>query len=472
MADEQKQKWVLPPSLYQAFKEFITLYETLYKPPSVQRNIRPVLIMGPPGVGKTLFSEAFTSLYKEDNNVSQEKIVRINVAAFPETLIESILFGHLSGTFTGANKDKKGFVEEAAGGILILDEIGELSKEVQAKLLTFIEDDYYYKLGATKPLKGTGIQIIATTNKTPEDDVFRQDFIDRFFPFYIPPIYNRREDILYHWEQLFPGLMDILAPWEIMAIVAYHWPGNVREIERIGNLILWQKTVNKSRKPSVKWFEDQPLIDLKRGYTSFNLESCFDLYRDLGRYGIDIKFLQNELLKYRLALSFRGGGVDKIAFPKSAMRIYKQKSIPIGELMVENIYGCKYYDQAYKGLEMLCALLRKSIDHDNNLLDLSDSHIDDYGTDLKCLIKTYTKQHEKMVQSIHSFVEETASATNGKKNDLDIFKMTEQEMIEHYQKPYLEGLLKRTAGNQTKASKIAGLPLNTFRDHCKKYGLS
>ena len=90
--------------------------------------------MGPPGVGKTLFSEVFTSLYKEDNNVSQEKIVRINVAAFPETLIESTLFGHMKGAFTGAITNKKGFVEEAADGILILDEIGELSKEVQAKL--------------------------------------------------------------------------------------------------------------------------------------------------------------------------------------------------------------------------------------------------------------------------------------------------------------------------------------------------
>ena len=281
-------------------------------------------------------------------------------------------------------------------------------------MLTFIEDGYYYKVGDTKQTKGTGIQIIATTNKTPEDNVFRQDFIDRFFPFYIPPLYKRRNDILYHWERLFPGLMKTLAPWEILAIVAYHWPGNIREIERLGNLILWQKTFNRCHKPSVKWFEDQPLIDLKRGYTSFNLKSSFHLYRDLSRYGIDTKFLQNELLKYRLALSFRGGGVDKIAFPKSAMRICKQKSIPIGELMVENIYGCKYYDQAHNGLEVLCALLRKSVIHDNNLLDLSDGHIDD-STDPKYLIKTYTKQHEKMAQSIHSFVEETASATNGKK---------------------------------------------------------
>jgi DNA-binding protein Fis len=77
-----------------------------------------------------------------------------------------------------------------------------------------------------------------------------------------------------------------------------------------------------------------------------------------------------------------------------------------------------------------------------------------------------------MIQGIRSFVEERASTSKRKENDTDIFKMTEKEMIEYHQKPYLEGLLKRTAGNQTEAAKIACLPLNTFRDHCKKYGLS
>ena len=86
-----------------------------------------------------------------------------------------------------------GFIGENEGGIVILDEIGELSKPVQAKLLTFIEDKYYYKVGGKEQKKSIGLQIIATTNKTPKDDVFRQDFIYRFFPFYIPPLYEREK---------------------------------------------------------------------------------------------------------------------------------------------------------------------------------------------------------------------------------------------------------------------------------------
>jgi DNA-binding protein Fis len=192
-------------------------------------------------------------------------------------------------------------------------------------------------------------------------------------------------------------------------------------------------------------------------------------------YGIDVSLLQKELLtKYRISLSYGEGGRVKIAFPESHGLECNRNPIPIPvrEFMIENIYGCKYFEQAYKGLEFLCSLLKKSVNHHANILDLSDGYVGVHSKNPKSFIKNHTKQHEKMIQGIRSFVEERASTSKRKENDTDIFKMTEKEMIEYHQKPYLEGLLKRTAGNQTEAAKIACLPLNTFRDHCKKYGLS
>jgi len=465
---EQNQKsWMLPPSLYQTYNEFNVLYDTLYKDPSSKRKNQPILIMGAPGVGKTLFSEVFANRCKEDNNISDDKIIRINVAAFPETLIESTLFGHMAGAFTDAKREKKGFVEDAAGGILILDEIGELSKEVQAKLLTFIEDNYYYKVGAIKPSRSKGIQIIATTNKTPEDDVFRQDFIDRFFPFYIPPLYERRQDILYHWEHFFPDLIAALAPWEVMAIMAYNWLGNVREIEKVGNLITWQMAAFKDSGRSKHWFYEHSLAHLKPGYTSLNLRLCSVLYRDLSNYGIDIRLLHRELVKYGITLTYRGGSGPSVAFSEIDKHAPERKLITVGQLNIEAVHVCKEFEKVYDGVNLICSLLKRNIDHNNNLFELADGHFDIHARPPSDFFKKYTNTREKLVHGITSFIEEKYLSKIETVSPSDIFKMTEKELLCHY----LKGILKIAHGNQSKAAKIAKIPLSTFRDHCKKCGI-
>ncbi len=107
----------------------------------------------------------------------------MNIASLNENLIESELFGHLRGAFTGAIRDKKGLIVEARDGILILEEIGVLPRSVQAKLLTFVEDGDYRRVGDETVLHAKNVQIIGTTNKELDDKWFMQDFLDRFIFF-------------------------------------------------------------------------------------------------------------------------------------------------------------------------------------------------------------------------------------------------------------------------------------------------
>jgi transcriptional regulator with AAA-type ATPase domain len=142
----------------------------------------PILITGPTGVGKSIFIDI---LQKEEVEKAKEEAVTnmiiINCAHFDPGLAESELFGHVKGAFTGATKDKKGVLAAVKNGTVVLDEIGELSENVQAKLLTFIEDGFYYKVGSTKP-EVSSVRIVGVTSRK---ENLRKDFINRFFQFSI-----------------------------------------------------------------------------------------------------------------------------------------------------------------------------------------------------------------------------------------------------------------------------------------------
>lgn len=139
----------------------------------------------------------------------------------------------MKGAFTDAKADKVGLVEKADGGLLILEEVGELPFEVQAMLLTFIETGEYRRLGDENVQKAT-VKVIAATNR---ESALRDDFRYRFFPFYIPPLRERKNDILYYFQEIFPGLTKNFSKSEVLLLLTHNWPGNVREIERIGRLL-------------------------------------------------------------------------------------------------------------------------------------------------------------------------------------------------------------------------------------------
>ncbi|WP_368883060.1 nitric oxide reductase transcriptional regulator NorR [Shewanella algae] len=201
----------------------------------------PVLLRGETGVGKELF--AWRLHQKSLRNTSP--MIHVNCAALPETLVESELFGHVKGAFSGATTERAGRIEAADGGTLFLDEIGELPLTIQAKLLRTLQNGEIQRLGADKQIK-VNVRIIAATNRDLAEMVkrgdFRADLYHRLtvYPVVIPPLRERGDDILllagYFVEcnrSRFSFRSLILAPTTEQLLLQYRWPGNVRELEHV-----------------------------------------------------------------------------------------------------------------------------------------------------------------------------------------------------------------------------------------------
>jgi two-component system, NtrC family, response regulator AtoC len=200
-----------------------------------------VLILGESGTGKELVAGALHALSRRKN----ENYVRINCAAIPETLLESELFGHERGAFTGALKQKNGRVEEADGGTIFLDEIADMGKPLQAKLLRFLEDGTFTRVGGTEELR-VNVRLIAATNRDLVQAIsageFREDLYHRLnvVQFNLPPLRERGEDVQLlaeHFLKIFRATLkkDIssFTPLACQKLQTHHWPGNVRELRNV-----------------------------------------------------------------------------------------------------------------------------------------------------------------------------------------------------------------------------------------------
>lgn len=200
-----------------------------------------VLILGESGTGKELIAGCLHSL----SHRRAEHYVRINCAAIPETLLESELFGHEKGAFTGALKQKPGRVEEADGGTIFLDEIGDMSRPLQAKLLRFLEDGTFTRVGGNEELR-VNVRLIAATNRDIIDAIrqnhFREDLFHRLnvVQFRPPPLRERTNDVILLAEHFLKQFCltlnkDIqqLSSAAVSKLQAHHWPGNVRELRNV-----------------------------------------------------------------------------------------------------------------------------------------------------------------------------------------------------------------------------------------------
>ena len=200
-----------------------------------------VLLTGETGTGKEVFAEAIHYNSARRNKV----IIKVNCAALPSQLIESELFGHEKGAFTGAIQRRVGKFEMADGGTLFLDEIGELPLELQAKLLRALQEKEIERLGGGTAIK-IDVRIIAATNRVLEEEVkagrFRQDLYYRLFvfPVHLPALRERKEDIpllLHHFvrkaAQKYDKTVKGISKESIAALMHYSWPGNIREMEHM-----------------------------------------------------------------------------------------------------------------------------------------------------------------------------------------------------------------------------------------------
>ena len=208
---------------------------------SVARSDLAVLILGETGVGKELAARAVHAGSRRRG----APLIQVNCAALPESVIESELFGHVRGAFTGASSSRPGKFEIADGGTLLLDEIGELPLSVQPVLLRVLQDGEVQRVGADRPLR-VDVRIVAATNRDLEREVaagrFRADLYHRLhvFPLRVPPLRERREDIpllIAHFLQKFSKDLakDVrgVTPEALAILERYHWPGNIRELENV-----------------------------------------------------------------------------------------------------------------------------------------------------------------------------------------------------------------------------------------------
>jgi len=222
-----------------------------------------VLVLGESGTGKELVAGALHSLSQRHH----AGYVRLNCAAIPETLLESELFGHEKGAFTGALKQKPGRVEEADGGTLFLDEIADMSRPLQAKLLRFLEDGTFTRVGGTQELR-VNVRLIAATNrdivKAISEDQFREDLFHRLnvVQIRLTPLRERGDDILLlaeHFLKLFGGSMNrnvktISRPAR-QKLLSHQWPGNVRELRNVIERALILETTREIQATSLPDFE-------------------------------------------------------------------------------------------------------------------------------------------------------------------------------------------------------------------------
>jgi transcriptional regulator with PAS, ATPase and Fis domain len=202
-------------------------------------SMAPVFVGGESGTGKEVVARAIHGRSRRGRN----RFVALNCAALPEQLMESELFGHARGAFTGALRDKPGLVEEASGGTLFLDEIGDLPPHLQAKLLRLIEEREIRRVGELRP-RPVDVRFISATNKDIEKEVgagrFRDDLLYRLkvLPLELEPLRRRREDIVVLTEffldkfgrELGREFVD-LTPTASALLQEYSWPGNVRELQ-------------------------------------------------------------------------------------------------------------------------------------------------------------------------------------------------------------------------------------------------
>jgi two-component system response regulator PilR (NtrC family) len=206
-------------------------------------NVAPqssrVLITGESGTGKELVARAI----HENSARSKNPFITINCGAFPETLLESELFGYVKGSFTGANDNRRGLFQAANGGTLFLDEIGNMSVTMQVKLYRVLQEGKVRPIGSTEE-SDVDVRVIAATNKELEKEIaegrFREDLYYRLsvIPLHLPPLRERREDIpllarefLGRYAKSMNKNIEGIEPETMRRLEVYDWPGNVRELE-------------------------------------------------------------------------------------------------------------------------------------------------------------------------------------------------------------------------------------------------
>ena len=295
------------------------LFSVIEKAKVVARSKLPVLIQGESGTGKELVAR----LIHEQSPRQKGRFIQINCSAFSETLVESEIFGHEKGAFTGAFQQHAGYFERAHEGSILLDEIGEMPLKMQAKLLRVLEEEAFERVGGEQMLR-VNVRVIATTNRDLEQEIargsFRHDLYYRLnaLQLQVPPLRARPQDIaplVHHFVEQFgkEGAVEVtsITPKALDLLLAYSWPGNVRQLRNVIHyacVLARGSRIEPSDLPLLREACAEPIeIDSKRTLAQIERQLILDTLRDVGgnktaaalRLGVTTRTLQNKLKRYR-----------------------------------------------------------------------------------------------------------------------------------------------------------------------------
>jgi len=363
------RKWTVPPGLSYYLTRFSIRCEKMVENFNNGRS-RPLMIHGPSGVGKSMFVDYFIKQFQE--KTGNKKVFYVNCAAIPGTLLESELFGYEKGAHSMASQPKPGYFEIVKDGVIVLEEIGEMEKQVQAKLLIAIEHKEFLRLGGVEAIEFKG-QIVATTNA--EIGCFRGDFWYRFDIFVVPPLYKRRQDILYYIDSYNGDLLRFLPRGIILALLAYNWPGNVREIERVCNSIVENIYMaandlcdEESGSSSLDYILSDHRLYLygEDEISTFPFRKLPRLVSKLKKERIDIKRIEKVLNPSLLSLDQYG---EKFYVEGGIIETDKDEIEGREDVNFKPVFNLQF-ELAYHGFLIFCKLFLQNPFEDMNLLDL------------------------------------------------------------------------------------------------------
>lgn len=316
------EKPILQESIIFRSAAFQEIYDLTLQVAASEANI---LVLGESGTGKELIAGAihYNSLRRD------RRFLSINCAALTDTLLESQLFGHVRGAFTGAVAAQKGLLEEADGGTLFMDEIGDMTLPIQAKLLRVIQERDFIPVGSTRP-KSADIRFVAATNKNLEQEVqegrFREDLFYRLNVINIPlpPLRERKDDVeplalhfLKKYSLKMKKQVTTLAPEALQLLYGYEWPGNIRELENVmERAVILARTQTVTAKELPIWRKQPQKVEAPRGEAQFvSLENVekeaiertlsgtgYHKSRSAEILGISRKTLDRKIVEYRITI--------------------------------------------------------------------------------------------------------------------------------------------------------------------------
>ncbi len=429
-----------------------------------------VLLNGETGVGKDVTARVIHDLSKRSAN----NLVIVNCGAIPEGIIESELFGHEKGSFTGAHESRMGYFEQADGGTIFLDEVVDTPKNVQVKLLRILESGEFFRVGSSK-LRKVDVRVIAASNKdmwkSVEKGEFREDLFYRLntVNIAIPPLRERNEDILLifrkfvsdfakKYDSVFRGMSDEAR----RLLLSYRWPGNIRELRNVAEqLVVLEKSRFVDEEVLRKYLKGRqklgspdnlPMLfgqddDQRESFQASHNNDMRLIYQAL----LDMKSDMSDMKRMMGTLfynSFRGGNVPK-PLPSPAQYGYKEDSRAKPDDPSEMMVGMAPYSD---------------IDYDDESGDPEES------TESGDMAETENTS-QPGVQSHGDAPAGADSLNDDQREVMELFDAEDLPSLEDVEKFLIERALKKYHGNRRKAARVLGMSERTLYRKIDQYEL-